>query len=460
MAKEEDKKPENEDEELVFRPEAMRHFGSSEQFEHNLQVIRYRKWLAQFSVLILVLGCLSWVVFGYIPIEAQGVAIAISDAGLANVETAFNGIVKTLNAQAGDAIKEGDLLVTLHNPELDVRLEMANQTIQSLQHYWDYLHHQISFERIEEKQAILKNIEATDFKIKTLEQEIPILKKDTDNKKKLAALGLYDSISLQQAIELLWSTQTNLEKTKSDLASLKFKLKKEYREDELIALQDQLRQAHQQRMLLETQLRYANIYSPATGTVLNFFVQPDTYITTGELVARLEIASSTQNKIFYGYLPIGLGKTIRLGAQVEMDLTTVKSQEFGSMIGHISEISQYAISKQKLTGMINNPELVNYLVQNNAAVIEVKIEPQSDPTTFSGYKWTSGKGPPIHLTSGTLCVFKGLVEEIRPLSYLLPLWKIKKVFYQVKAKLAPYFDRHEEQPEQETETVTETKKTT
>ncbi len=434
MVEEKNNKPEDENEEIMFRSEAMRHFGSSEQFEHSLQVMRYRKWVAQLSVLILVLGCLLWLIFGSISIEAEGMAIAMSDAGLANIESSFNGIVKELNVKVGQRVQKGDLLVTLSNPELNTRLAMAEETIQSLHRYWDYLHHEVAFERVEEKQAILKNIDATQFKIHTLNQEIPVLEKDIVIKKELAEKGLFDSISLQQAKEVLWGKQIDLEKTKSDLASLRFKLTREYREEDLVTLKEQLRQAHQQRSLLETQLHYANIYSPADGTILNFFIQPDVYVTTGQLVTRLEIASPTNNTIFYGYLPLGIGKTIRLGAEVTMDLTTVKAQEYGSMIGHISEISQYAISKQKLEGMIDNPSLVNYLIQSKEAVIEVKIEPQKDPTTFSGYKWTSGKGPPIHLTTGTLGMFKGLVEEMRPIFYFFPLWKVRQVWHQLKSK--------------------------
>lgn len=434
MVEEQNNKPEDENEELIFRSEAMRHFGSSEQFEHNLQVMRYRRWVSQLSVLILVLGCLLWLIFGSISIEAEGMAIAMSDAGLANIETSFNGIVKELNVKVGQTVQKGDLLVTLSNPELNARLAMADETIQSLQKYWNYLHYEVAFERVEEKQAILKNIEATQFKIHILNQEIPVLEKDIGIKKELAEKGLFDSVSLQQARELMWGKQIDLEKTKADLASLRFKLKREYREEDLIALKEQLRQAHQQRSLLETQLRYANIYSPADGTILNFFIQPDIYVNTGQLIARLEIASPTNNTIFYGYLPLGVGKNIRLGAEVTMDLTTVKAQEYGSMIGHINAISQYAISKQKLESMLDNPDLVNYLIQSKEAVIEVKIEPQEDPTTFSGYKWTSGKGPPIHLTSGTLCIFKGLVEEMRPIFYFFPLWKVRQVLHQLKSK--------------------------
>ena len=105
---------------------------------------------------------------------------------------------------------------------------------------------------------------------------------------------------------------------------------------------------------------------------------------------------------------------------MEIELTTVKAQEYGALLGKISRVSQYAISPENITRMIDNPSLVDYLMQKQLAVLEVIIEPEQDPHTFSGYRWTSGEGPPIKLTSGTLCVFRGMVEEVKPIFYLFP----------------------------------------
>ncbi len=192
----------------------------------------------------------------------------------------------------------------------------------------------------------------------------------------------------------------------------------------------------QEKSLIETQLQYKNMYSPADGIILEWLVQSGRYIGLGEPIVKLEVQDAERNAIiFYGFLPLEVGKKVRLGTEVEIELTTVKAQEYGAILGKIVRVSQYAISPENISRMIDNPSLVDYLMQKQLAVLEVVIEPERDSQTFSGYRWTSGKGPPIKLTSGTLCIFRGMVEEVKPIFYLFHFWWVKKVSYQI----GPYF---------------------
>jgi len=331
---EEDK--ETEEEQKIFRPAAVEHFADSSQFEQHLQPLLYKHWITRASLALLLIGSLVWVFFGFIPIEAQGVGIAVNAGGLSNVETSFSGIVKKLNVRIGDHVKEGDLLVTLHNTEIETRLNIALENIRTLQMRLFLLRLQVSSEVTAEKRAVMDSIEAARFKIEVLEKDIPILVDDVRNKEDLAARGLFDSQSLQQSKELLWSKQTDLEKTKANLSHLHFLLKKGYREEEVESLYERLLEAMQDKNLLETQLQYENIYAPVTGTVLEWFIQPDQYVAKGGLIARLEIQGKGEKgenkKIFYGYLPVDVGRKIRLHSEVEIELTTVKSQEYGAML--------------------------------------------------------------------------------------------------------------------------------
>ncbi len=422
---------ESEEGRTLFRPAAVEHYADTAQFEQNLQPISYRRWLTRMSLALIGIGFLAWVIFGSIPIEAQGVGIAVNAEGLSNVETSFSGVVKSLNVHVGDYVKQGDLLVTLYNPEIESRLRVAQDAIHTVRRRLILLRLQVASEAVAEKKALSESIDAVKFKIQSLEKEIPTLKDDVKNKEDLAERGLFDSQSLQQSKELLWNKQIDLEKTKANLSNLEFLLKKSYREEEVDALHQQLLGLLQEKRLLRAQLQYKNIYSPVAGTVLEWFITPNRYVATGELIARLEIQGKEQgHKVFYGYLPLEAGKKARLNAEVEIELTAVKSQEYGAMLGNIVSISQYATSPESLTRLINNPALIEYFLQKNEAVVEVIIEPQRDPTTISGYRWTSGKGPAIHLTSGTLCTFKGLIEEIRPFLYFFPAWWVKKQVYQ------------------------------
>lgn len=420
-----------EEEGSIFRPTALESYSGTRQFEQSFQPIRYQRWMVLASIAALILGALIWFFFGSIPIEAQGVGIVLNAEGLSNIESAFSGVVKSLSAHIGEQVKEGDLLATLYNPETETRLKTSKQTIKNLKKRLNILREQIDTEGIAEKNALQESIIAAKFKIDVLAKEIPTLQRDVRNKEELAGIGLFDSQTLQESKELLWSKQTNLEKTKANLSHLEFLLKKGYRQDEIAALNEQLLAARQEEKLLETQLQYENIFSPVSGTILEWFIQPNKYVSSGDMIARLEIRTDeATRKVIYGYLPLEIGRKVRLNAEVAIELKNVKSQEYGAMLGNIVKVAQYAVSPENLNRLINNPDLIDFFQQKHAAVLEVIIEPQRDPQTVSGYRWTSGKGPPIQLSSGTLCIFKGILEKERPYLYFLPTWWIRKMIYQ------------------------------
>ena len=46
---------------------------------------------------------------------------------------------------------------------------------------------------------------------------------------------------------------------------------------------------------------------------------------------------------------------------------------------------------------------------------------QLDPKTFSGYKWSSSKGPHLNISPGTTTTVKVTVEERKPITFILPI---------------------------------------
>jgi HlyD family secretion protein len=57
------------------------------------------------------------------------------------------------------------------------------------------------------------------------------------------------------------------------------------------------------------------------------------------------------------------------------------------------------------------------------APLRVEVTLEKDETAFSGYRWTSGKGPGISIFSGTPCSATIIVGEKRPIDYVIPVFK-------------------------------------
>lgn len=422
MTAEEQKKPQS-----VYRQQAIDFHIKSHHSEDPLQVMSYKGWLTKFSIAILVVLGLSWLFFGSILIETSGIAVAFSSTGQYPVEVSMTGVVDDLKVQVGEKIKKDQLIATMGNPELRAQLRAINAALTSLSGQYKHLVDEVKGEDQKRITALNASIEAKKHKISMLEKDIPIIEEDLRLKENLAKKGLLSSITMEKAKDLLWTKQLDLENTKSELYKDQFELKKEYRQQEIITLEELLRQQTKNKEITESQLQYDKIYSPINGTLLEWLVQPGSHLKTGELIAWLDAGEGKEGIVFYGYVPIEMRK-IPKGARVEIELTSVNPQEYGALVGKVIQVNEKPITPELLSLSIHNKALIEQLLQKHSAIIEILIEPQKDPNTPSGYKWTSGKGPAIDLTTGTIAKFKAIVDVESPFNYYFSPWKIIKFF--------------------------------
>lgn len=195
-------------------------------------------------------------------------------------------------------------------------------------------------------------------------------------------------------------------------------------------LQTALKDAKKEQELLKTRSLYDKIYSPSEGRILEVLAAVGDHIDSGSPLVWMEhLGSENTSHDIYGYFPIEEGKRLKIGEDVKIKLSTVDSQEYGYLLGKVEQISDYAVSKQSILKLIHNKELTDYLTWDNQAVIQVLIAVKTKPSSVLGgqeeYYWTSGKVPPIEVTSGTICEIQAIVGHITPIYYFLPLSSLK-----------------------------------
>jgi hypothetical protein len=160
--------------------------------------------------------------------------------------------------------------------------------------------------------------------------------------------------------------------------------------------------------------------SPFTGTVLEVLVSNNTPVKPEGTVVRIEQDNKPLKSILL--LSLADGKQIKPGTRVQLSPTTVQSEEFGQLLGTVSFVSQLPVSQDSLLNQLKSPELVAAL-SGGAPAIEVDVTLDADPSTPSGFKWTTKDGPPFKLSNGTLCAANLVVGEQRPLDLVLPVFK-------------------------------------
>lgn len=182
--------------------------------------------------------------------------------------------------------------------------------------------------------------------------------------------------------------------------------------DEILRLRVRLQQLREQ---LDSESRVVSPYDgrvvQVRASVFEFAAQGSTLLTlelAGEQFAELEAVI---------YVPVAVGQVVRTGMPVEIIPTSVRKEEFGFMTGRVVSVSDFPASNEEMLRVVGNEQLVR-LLTGGVPSIEVRAALTLDPSTYSGFRWSSSDGPPIKLTPGTLCQASIVLGERSPISLL------------------------------------------
>lgn len=369
---------------------------SSEQLDQMLALSQPRRWVIIISVLILLICLIVWAFFGRIPTEVDGKGVVLGSKGVYSILAKTGGTINHIYVENGQTISEGKAIASIYNPQL---------------------------------RSLLSEIEKNQFKIKSLEAEVEILKKSYETRTSLYEQGLMAKALLEDLKTKVIEKEINLEEAKASLANLYGDLEKasSSTKEEFLAKEAELRASKTSVNLSDLENELTTIKAPSEGVVLELLVKVGDVVEVKDPIVWMEYPHKENEKLFFCYVPIQYGNKIKPGMRVQIDPSTVNVQEYGSIVGKVKEVSPFAISESELNNILRNKQLVKYLTEDIPAVTQIIVEANTDESTPSGFAWTSGKGPPFNIPTGTVCIIKVIVEEEPPISYLIPLWKLKKL---------------------------------
>lgn len=137
------------------------------------------------------------------------------------------------------------------------------------------------------------------------------------------------------------------------------------------------------------------------------------------LIELSVMGNQVKNLVGVLYVPLSQGRLVKPGMPVYIYPSMVKKEEYGYMVGRVNEISQFSVDRSEIKKMIGSDELITYLTRNQA-VLEVLVDLQLDPKTYSGYAWSSSQGPDLQLESETLCTADIILGSKKPIELILP----------------------------------------
>lgn len=183
------------------------------------------------------------------------------------------------------------------------------------------------------------------------------------------------------------------------------------------------RKIENQVTTLREQLDYeSQIVSQIDGRILDIKISKGSTIKSGEPVISLEQSGGTVKMEAIIYVPAEQGGKILSGMEVQICPTTVNKEEYGFMLGRVTEVSKYPSTTESMMQTLGNENLVSMLAGQGAPIM-VRIDLIPDSETESGYKWSTPSGPPVSIQSGMIIQGSVIISKEKPIVKVIPAFK-------------------------------------
>ncbi|MDD3364684.1 MAG: NHLP bacteriocin system secretion protein [Syntrophomonas sp.] len=437
----------------IYRKIALDRLSSPEELDQRLTIVSPIGWVSLIAVALLICAGLTWGFLGSIADKAAGTGIIISSGGINGVIHRADGQITDISVHDGDYVEKGQVIARIEQTELiekinqykedlaaaqsidlenlqmnnsklnfniygkigeifaDYENAIANLTAQRVSSYTQSdqskyaleqtrIKYEDSLEKYNNYKALYENGAVSQNELNNAESEFRINE------------AAYNS----QRQNLNAMSQAQLNQVEANLRAQKQWLKDTIAVS-IIDLQNNI--AKMQRDLLNN----GDIIANVSGRVLEMQVKKGDIVKAGSVVCTIaEEKTQTDSLEAVIYVPVGNGKKIKPGMEVNVSPSTVKKEENGFMLGNVVSVSEYPTSAQGMMLTLGNTELVKQLSAQGAS-LEVKVKLVMDSSTRSGYKWSSPQGPPIGIDGGTFCIGEVKVNQKRPISMVLPYIK-------------------------------------
>ncbi|GAB1544451.1 hypothetical protein NUACC21_71270 [Scytonema sp. NUACC21] len=407
----------------LFRKKALLNSSSPERLDRVMQVIHPMNWLPLTALGSLVATAAIWSIVGRIPITVTGQGVIIYPSKVMALQSPATGQLMAMNLRVGEFVKKGQILAIFDRAELQKQLQQQrlkllelktqNQSASSLQSLRSEL----------EIKALMQQRFSLQQNLREAQSLVVVLKNRLSRLNKLKAQGAISEEMLLQSQQAYQEKQSQINNLQTQLQGLTAR-EKSLDEQNLQASTsrlNQLREIQRNIAQLEVQLqKNSQVISPYEGRVLEVTAFPGQVVTQGTRIATIQAEEASARLTGLTFFSIGDGKKIQKGMKVQITPATVERERYGGIMATVTDVSAFPVTKEGVLSLVGNSEVVESLMSQNPQ-LQVFAELHPDSSTFSGYKWSSSKGPQMKVSSGTTATVRVTVEERSPISFVFPV---------------------------------------
>jgi len=413
---------------IVFRKEALDAKARMDALPGAMQVTDSYTRLTLISIAVASVMSVVASAFVIVPIDVSGQGVLIDRSGelLVPIVAAANGYVDMLLAQPGERIEAGQPVARLRLPEVEALVDKAARRIAALESEL------LTYDMLDRNEVIssssLREQQRQDIgdRIANLETRLSQLEQRRRSEEGLAAKGYATAERVLQANIAAQEVMSQLAAARTDQKALDTQsiADKGTRRRERLAKLIALDQARSELATLQLdQLTRQTLIAPAGGVVAEIGASQGAFVSNGQSVINL-VANDDEGKELFAlvYVPLSAGKQIEVGSTVLIQPSLHVDATYDRLKARVIDVSQTPVTPTALQRSLGNEQLAA-LVTRNGPAFAVRVELERDPSSHSGYAWTSGQNPDIELSRGTPLSANILVERRSLLSLALPALK-------------------------------------
>ncbi|MCQ2249421.1 MAG: NHLP bacteriocin system secretion protein [Treponema sp.] len=352
----------------IFRKSALDQISSMDQLDQAMTVIKPANKIALVSFLIIVIVAFVWGFTGSIPDTVTGSGVLINSGEIISIKYSNQGTVKNVFVSAGNTVENGQIIARIERQDLLDGILVQENKLTGLQKL---------------KEVILDTSSDTSSK-----QEL---------KKQLYNQGLITQAEYSSSIQM----EMNLEQ--------------------------QIVELKQQILISREEYKTATqVISHCSGTVIEVPVKRGDFVQPGNTIILVKTDDNDNVSEALVYFPLSEGKKVQPGMKIGVIPSIVKQEEFGYIQGIVTAISEFPVSSYYLISSLQSESLASVFAKNGP-LIEAKVSLVPDPSTYSGLKWSSSKGPSHSIGTGLVCTAVVSTSSKKPIELVVPTIKKKLI---------------------------------
>jgi HlyD family secretion protein len=408
----------------IFRKVALERLSSPERLDQAWRVTTPKEWLALFGILFLLSAAVVWAFTGSLATKVTAEGVIIRRGGVVDIVAAGSGLVVRINVKTGDIVQANQVIAKIAQPVLMERIKVTEAALADARRERERALRVRTDGASLQLDALARQRANAEREIETVREDIKIVDEQIPVDEQLFSRGLItkqQSLATRQKKVALEGQVADLQAQIKQFDAQKFTTENQPKESD-IDMQARITDLERNVASLQKDLSStSDVVSPYAGQVLELKVYRGSAVSEGTPVVSIQPDAGNLEGLVY--LSAAHAKDVKPGMEAQISPGTVRREEYGYMLGKVAFVAAYPATPAAMMSILGNEPLTQSITAVGPVTeVHLDLEPAGTP---SGFKWSSRQGPPLQVSSGTLCSAQIVTKHEKPIRLVAPAVKEK-----------------------------------